>query len=213
MKRILLLSLVLMLGGVSLAWAGKEAYTLIMNQDEPLCQHMLAIFNADMKKERMLLYEKHKEFVVWERVDTGESQIDRYCRQTLQQTFDINNDGTDELVLRIRSCFQSQFRDFLYIFPRNSNATELLKDPNSHVLDTTKDRLEFQTYDLKKMPDVKSVAQLPGLYTILTLEPFQFKRTFYVSMTDLRQEFIVIAKYLHGEELDDVCYFRRKPQV
>ena len=33
MKRIALLSLVLILGGVSFAWAGKEAYTLAMSKD------------------------------------------------------------------------------------------------------------------------------------------------------------------------------------
>jgi len=151
--------------------------------------------------------------VVWEPVDTGEVPLYEYCRQILKQTFDINNDGTDELVIRTRHCFQSQLADRLYIFPRDSNADELYKAPKSQVLSTTKDRVAFQTYDLKKMPGVKSVAQLPGLHTILTLEPFKFRQTFYVSMTDLRQEFIVIAKYLRGEELDDVCYFRGKPLV
>ena len=136
-----------------------------------------------------------------------------YCSQTLKQTFDINNDGTDELIIRTRSCYQSQLRDGLYIFPPDSNADELYKDPKNQVLSTTEDQLKFMTYHLKKMPGVKSMAQLPGLHTILTLEPFQFKGTFYVSMTDLRQEFIVIAKYLRGEELDDVCYFRGKPLV
>jgi hypothetical protein len=207
MKRILLLSLVLVLGGVSIAWAGKEAYKMVMSQDKDLCAHMLAIFNADMKKDRMLLYEKHKEFIVWEPVDTGAVLMIPYCSQTLKQIFDINNDGTDELVIRTRSCFQSQLTDRLYIFPLDSNAIELLKDPKSQVTSTTEDRLNAMTYHLTKMPGLKSVAQAPGIYTILTLEPFKFKGTFYVSMTDLSQEFIVIAKYLHGEERDDLCYF------
>jgi hypothetical protein len=205
-------AVVFLLITTGVAWAGKEAYTLVMSKDKTVCTRMLAIFNADMKKERALMYEEHKEFVVWEPVDTGELLLDKYCSQTLKQAFDINNDGTDELVIRRRHCFQSQLTDRLYIFPLDSNAVELLKDPNAHVLDTTGDRLEFQTYELKKMPGTKAGAQFPGV-SRPTLEPFIFGQTFYVSMTDLRQEFIVIAKYLHGEELDDVCYFRGKPLI
>jgi hypothetical protein len=211
--RHIVFAIVLLCVTSGVAWAGKKAYKLVMSQDKDLCAHMLAIFNADMKKERALLYEEHKEFVVWEPIDPGRSPSDSYCRQELKQIFDINNDGTDELVIRTRHCFQSQLADDLYIFPLHGNAIELLKDPKSQVLSTTEDRLNAMTYDLTKMPGIKSVAQAPGLHTIITLEPFKFKGTFYVSMTDLRQEFIVIAKYLHGEQRDDVCYFRGKPLV
>ena len=211
--RHIVFAIVLLCVTTSVAWAGKEAYKLVMSQDKQLCESMLAIFNADMKKERVLEYEKHKEFVVWEPVDTGRSQSDSYCSHELKQTFDINIDGTDELVIRTRSCYQSQLTDSLYIFPLGSNIVELLKASTPHVSGTTGDKIAFQTYELKKMPGVKSVAQAPGIYTIVTLEPFKFKGIFYVSMTDLRQEFIVIAKYLHGEELDDVCYFLGKPLV
>ena len=82
-----------------------------------------------MKKYGGLEYEKHKEFVVWDSVETGAgSSQDKYCRQTLKQNFDINNDGTDEFVIRTRHCYKDQLTDRLYIFPLNSNAVELLKD-------------------------------------------------------------------------------------
>ncbi|BFU91118.1 MAG: hypothetical protein NTAFB01_23050 [Nitrospira sp.] len=203
----LALVVLLLTGGVS--WAGKEAYKLVMSQDKKLCQHMLAMFNADLKKDGALLYEQHREFVVWKPVDTGGDRTDKFCRQTLKQTFDINNDGTDELVIRRRHCFQSQLTDRLYIFPSNSNAAELLKDPNSRVLDTTPNHLEAMTYDFKKWPGTKSGDLVPDLYRTITLEPFQFGQTFYVSMTDLRQELVAIAKYLGGEDRDDVCYFQK----
>jgi hypothetical protein len=141
---------VLLLATTGVAWAGKEAYTLVMSQDKQLCESMLAIFNADMKKYRVLEYEKHKEFVVWEPVDTGEVLLNKYCSQMLKQTFDINNDGTDELVMRLRQCYKSQLTDSLYMFPLNSNAVELYKDPKNQVLSTTGDRIKFQTYHLKK---------------------------------------------------------------
>ena len=72
MKRIIVLCVAVLFATVGVAWAGKEAYKLVMSQDKELCAHMLAIFNADMKKYRAMEYEQHKEFIVWERVDTGE---------------------------------------------------------------------------------------------------------------------------------------------
>lgn len=207
----LALVVLLLTGGV--AWAGQEAYKLVMSQDSKLCRHMLALFNGDMKKGRGLAYEKHEEFIKWEPVESGEVLMDKYCRQTLKQTFDINNDGTDELVIRRRHCFQSQLTDLLYVFSQDSNVVELLKDPASQVLASTPNTLDAMNYELKKWSGVKAGELLPGIGPILTLEPFKFGQTFYVSLTDLRQEFIVIAKYLGGEELDHVCYFRGKPLI
>ncbi len=213
MRKMAILCVLVLFATVGVAWAGKEAYRMVMSEDKRFCQHMLAIFNGDLKKYGALLYEKHKEFIVWEPVDTGEVKIDKYCSQTLKQTFDINNDGTDELVIRTRSCYQSQLTDSLYIFPLNSNIVELLKAATPHAFGATSDGLWAMTYELKKMPGVKSGALFPGIHTIITLEPLKFGQTFYVSMTDLRQEFIVIAKYLRGEELEHVFYFRGKPLI
>lgn len=207
------LTLVFLLVMSGIAWAGKEAYRVVMSQDKKLCEHMLALFNADMKKYRRLEYEKHKEFVIWEAVETGEIVADKYCRQTLKQSFDINNDGTDEHVIRRRHCFQSQLTDLLYAFPLNINAVEQLKDPTSQILGTTPNKLEAMEYKLNKWPRAKAGELHPGIGPILTLEPFKFGQIFYVSLTDLRQEFIVIAKYVGGEELDHVCYFHGEPQI
>jgi len=43
-------AVVFLLITTGVAWAGKEAYKLVMSQDKQLCESMLAIFNADMKK-------------------------------------------------------------------------------------------------------------------------------------------------------------------
>jgi len=142
----IVLTMILLLATDGVTWAGKQAYKLVMSQNEKLCQHMVALFNADMKKYRGLEYGKHKEFVTWEPVENGALTPDKYCRQTLKQNFDINNDGTADLVIRTRQCYQSQLTDSLYIFPFNSNAVELLKNPTSQVLGTTPDRLEAMTY-------------------------------------------------------------------
>ena len=110
----IVLAIVLLCATCSVAWAGKEAYKLVMSKDEKLCTKILALFNADMKKYGGLEYEKHKEFVVWEPVETGlVSPQNKYCSQTLKQNFDINNDRTNELVIRRRHCFQSQLTDRL----------------------------------------------------------------------------------------------------
>lgn len=206
------LTLVFLLVMSGIAWAGKEAYRVVMSQDKKLCEHMLALFNADMKKGRGLEYQKHEEFIVWDPVDTGELPIHRDCRKTLTQTFDINNDRTDELVIRTRHCYKDQLTDSLYVFPFNSNAVKLFKEHSPQVWDAAIGSIDFQTYELKKMPGVGDSALFPSISRSI-LESFKFGQTFYVSMTDLRQEFIVIAKYLRDEEIDDVCYFRGKPLI
>jgi hypothetical protein len=70
MKRIALLSLVLILGGVSFAWAGKEAYTVAMSKDKVLCKNLLNLFNEDVKQHEELTYQ-HEAFT---RIQMGDYQ-------------------------------------------------------------------------------------------------------------------------------------------
>jgi len=43
---------------------------------------------------------------------------------------------------------------------------------------------------------------------IFTVQPFMLDGSAYVSLTDARAEWIVIAKYLGGERLEDQCYLQ-----
>ncbi len=43
---------------------------------------------------------------------------------------------------------------------------------------------------------------------VFTVQPFMLDGTAYVSLTDARAEWTVIAKYLGGERFEDQCYLR-----
>ncbi len=61
------------------------------------------------------------------------------------------------------------------------------------------------TYPLTSLPMEKGS---PTLTTLFTLHPFMLDGVTYVSLTDARREWIVIATYLRGERFEDLCYLR-----
>ena len=103
MKRIMLLSLVFVLGGVAVAWAGKEAYTLAMSKDKVLCKSLLNLFNEDVKKHGELTYQ-HEAFtrIQWETITSiyDERYPAHSCDSLQRANFDIDNDGQSNLVLK-----------------------------------------------------------------------------------------------------------------
>ena len=66
MKRILLLILIFFfLSSISFA----DEYVLVMSKDDNVCQHMLKLYNDDLKKYGEIKYSQHKEFntIKWEK--------------------------------------------------------------------------------------------------------------------------------------------------
>lgn len=213
MRRIILFCLVFLVATVGVAWAGTAAYKLVMSKDKELCTSMLKLFNEDMKKYGEIRYEEHPEFVRWESINgTQDRPYAKDCWQVLKSVFDINNDGTNDLVLRDRHCLQDVLNDSLYIFPADSQAAELITNPDAQVLASTKNKINFtgDVYYLRKGPKTKTGQLAAAIGGVLELQPFRKGQAFYISMTDLPQEWIVIAKYLHEEELEDICYFHGK---
>lgn len=130
-----------LLGGLGgSAWAGKDAYKLILSKDKEVCTSMLAMFNEDMRKYKVISPDKHKEFVRWELLNVPGSSP---CRQYWQSKFDINNDGADEIVIKVSSCLGGALTDLPYIFPSTSDVVERLKEPDSQVLASTPDKVEL----------------------------------------------------------------------
>ncbi|ULA62146.1 MAG: exported protein of unknown function [Nitrospira sp.] len=60
--RYLGLALVALLLTSGVAWAGQEAYRLMMSKDKELCKSALELFNADMKKYQEIRYQEHEIF-------------------------------------------------------------------------------------------------------------------------------------------------------
>lgn len=211
----LTLALIVLLTTCGVTWAGAEAYKLVLDKDKELCTGMLNLFNEDVRKYKFINSEKHKEFVRWEPLNAAGSSP---CGQYWQSKFDINNDGADEIVIRVRSCLGGAMTDLLYIFPLTSDVLERLKEPDSQVLASAPDKVELlgdggHWYALRELPVTKKDAPRPGIGGVLLLEPFVKGKTAYISMTDAHEEWIVIAKYLRGEALEDVCYLHGKSRL
>ena len=198
----------LVLATAGVAWAGKEAYKLVMSKENEVCAAMLKLFNGDKSKHGTIIFERHKEFIQWERVEVKPEPVDAaYCSQLLKARFDINNDGTDDLVIRTRHCFKSLLNDTLYVYPLESPIPEVLEDPQAQPLGA----LDFKSYDLRKGPmNQKGEPKAWIGWGALVLEPFKKGEKSYIVLSDYRQEWIAIAQYLGENNLDDVCYFHGK---
>ena len=110
MKRIVLSFVVLLLATAGAAWAGTQAYKLVMSKDKELCTNMLRLFNEDMKQYKEIRYDEHEVFtqVPWKVVDLGGDG--HGCIFLKNATFDINNDGKEDLVLiRVHPWLNSQY--------------------------------------------------------------------------------------------------------
>ncbi len=178
-----------------------ESYKVVMSKDEKVCNAMLAVYNEDMKAGGSIRYDEHEMFNIgW--------QTDARVPDVMDAVFDINNDGKQELVLRTTQGFHGIHTDTFYIFPESSDIlTRIKRGPGGlkPMLETPNWLFssEHPTYELKDLPS-PLVGSLDVYYV---LEPFVFNGTTYISMTDAGPSWIVIAKYLERERMQDICYF------
>ena len=95
-----------------------ESYTLVMGKAAAVCQHMLNLFNEDMKNFGELKYDQHEEFtsIDWTLV------LDDFCWRTHTAQFDIDNDGHEDVVLKHAACIRGRLSDSLYIYAEGMNA-------------------------------------------------------------------------------------------
>lgn len=205
------LTLIFLLVMSSIAWAGKEAYTLAMSKDKELCETMLELFNSDTKKYREIRYQEHESFskVPWEKIGVP-SRLAPSCQILQKAMFDINNDGRDELVIKLSACIHGQLVDSLYLFPLTSDILSKLKPDQPGGLSdlfTATDKV-YQTGEVYALSELNS-ANTDGLKMvtgIVKVNPLMWKKTTYLSITDLYPEWIVVAKYLQQEVFEDFCY-------
>jgi len=211
MKRIIVLSAVLLLAIAGSAWAGvyKGLYKLVWSQDKEVCSAILSLFNADMKQYGEIRYEQHKIFVEWKPMalpdDAGNADA---CGVLSTTTLDIDNDGRNDRLIRTSFCFHSILTDSLFIFPADSDIPAKLtwKDLGD-VLITVPNKVDIDSYELKYWPKSERGKWPVMVGRPLVLEPFVWQGITYLSMTDRYYGYrIVIAKHKGGETLEDVCY-------
>lgn len=121
MSNILIMFLALILFFMpSIVWS--EEYALVMSKEDNVCQHMLKLYNADLKKYGQVKYKQHKEFnwIKWEDKEisirpagTPEEVMDIDAKIAF---FDINNDSKDEAIIYHESMLFNRPMDVYDIF-------------------------------------------------------------------------------------------------
>jgi hypothetical protein len=75
----------------------------------------------------------------------------------------------------------------------------------------TPDRFE-RTGGTYPLVSLEAERGLPPLTTSFSIQPVILDRVAYISLTDGRREWMVIAKYARGERFEDQCYVKRVRQ-
>lgn len=226
MRRKIILVLILLVLPV-VVWG--DEYVLVMSKEDNVCQHMLGLYNEDLRKYGKIQYDEHEAFTVikWEEKkyyttypDGKKHYIDD--GSVLMSRFDINNDGKEEIVLKFNQFFKRDFADSLYFF--KSEYLDYFKDEvdvNGLYLKATGKMgtmaFKANVYQLKELPkallpagpgypEAKFYYSLGGLFFI---NPFLFKGNYYIDMkddTDI-EKWLVILKYTKDNQLKDICYY------
>jgi hypothetical protein len=122
---------------------------------------------------------------------------------------DLDNDGQQDLVVKTTFCMKGTPSDSLYVFPADSSVLDQASWQDMSPLLATSAKFERTggTYPLTSLR-TESVTTPPALTTVFALQLFRLDGITYVSLTDARREWMVIAKYLRGEKFEDQCYLK-----
>jgi len=198
---------------VGVVWAGERGYQLVVGRDSKLCARVLEAFREDVDDRGRLRYQ-HEIFrqIIWKPVELkGQGPKTSHCSSLDKAMFDVNNDGQQDLVVKTTFCMKGSPSDSFYMFPADSAVLEQANWQDLSPLLTTPDKFERTggRYPLSALP-MSSVSskEPPALSTMFTLQPFIMDEKTYVTLTDGRGEWLVIAKYLRGDQFEDQCYLR-----
>ena len=195
------------------AWAGERGYWLVVGRDSKLCARVLEAFREDVDDRGRLRYQ-HEIFrqITWKPVELrGQGPKTRHCSSLDKAMFDLDNDGQQDLVVKTTFCMKGSPSDSFYMFPADSAVLEQANWQDLSPLLATPDKFERTGghYPLSALP-MSSVSskEPPALSTMFTLQPFIMDEKTYVTLTDGRGEWMVIAKYLRGDRFEDECYLQ-----
>lgn len=144
----------------------------------------------------------------WEPVQlAGAGPKTRHCSILEKALIDLNNDGQRDLVVRTTFCMKGAPSDSFYLFPADSAVLNEATWQDLSPLLATPHKFERTggSYPLAALPMDKLA---PALTTTFAIRPFVQDGTVYVTLTDARQEWMVVAKYVGGERFEDRCYLR-----
>lgn len=211
-------------------------YQVVMSKNPALCSYMARLINRDMSKVGVVRYSDHRVFnaIHWEIMslpypgltESAYFDIKNNGKKYLVLRESSSLSGIDEEALFIYPGT---------LVPANV-LVDVQKLPGSKVrmgtLKTTHDGVteSWQSFiTLNELPKAfkekyfaeqrryfpynKSPA-LPVMGPYFVLRPFVWKGTYYLSITeqgppglDRYPKWFLIAKYLHGEDIEHICYF------
>lgn len=199
----------------------EESYTLVMSKDDELCNHMMKLFNQDLKKygwKGDAHQEKHDEFrrVPWKPARFS-TVIDGRTDYTDVEgaLFDFNNDGVEDFVVRWKSSLSNNRADSLYVLDRDM--AKRTHDLVYREFGDTTNQIDLAGWFYDVPLPVKTIG---GVRVLL---PFIYRETSYLLMRELFEVppitpgYAVIAKYGGGKftirdlsgKMEDVCYYQR----
>ena len=212
MKRLVFGFLVFMIS-VSVVWAGERGYQLVAGRGSKLCARVLEAFREDVDDRWRLRYQ-HEIFrqIAWKPVELrGQGPKTRHCSSLDKAMFDLDNNGQPDLVVKTTFCMKGSPSDSFYMFPADSAVLEQANWQDLSPLLATPDKFERTggAYPLTQLPTEEtgetgvSRTTLTGVFTV---QPFMLDGSAYVSLTDGRAEWTVIAQYRGSGRFEDLCY-------
>ena len=197
---------------VGVAWAGERGYQLVAGRDSKLCARVLEAFLEDVDDRWRLRYQ-HEIFrqIAWKPVELkGQGPKTRHCSSLDKAMFDLDNNGQPDLVVKTTFCMKGSPSDSFYMFPADSAVLEQANWQDLSPLLATPDKFERTggAYPLTQLPVEETGVSRTTLTGVFTVQPFVLDGRAYVSLTDGRGEWIVIAQYRGGGRFEDLCYLR-----
>ena len=197
---------------VGVVWAGERGYQLVVGRDNKLCARMLEAFREDVDDRGRLRYQ-HEIFrrITWKPVELkGQGPKTRHCSSLDKAIVDLDNDGQLDLVVKTTFCMKGSPSDSFYMFPADSAVLEQANWQDLSPVLATLDKFERTggAYPLTQLPAEETGVSRSPLTGVFTIQPFMLDGNVYVSLTDGRAEWIVIAQYRGGGRFEDLCYLR-----
>lgn len=174
-------------------------------KDRSFCERVTAYFGTRLTPDVELL-----KTVEWQPVELkGQGPKTRHCSALDRAVLDFNNDGRPDLIVKTTFCMKGAPSDSIYVFPAGNPVLDQLSWQDLSPLLATPDKFERTggVYPLTLLHGERAGAS-PALKTLFTIQPFVLDGRTYVSLTDNRREWMVIATYVNGERFDDQCYLR-----
>ena len=173
------------------------------------CQKVAKYFG-----DRLALDAELVKVVDWKPVELkGQGPKTRQCSSLDRAIMDLDNSGTKDLVVKTTFCMKGAPSDSLYVFPADSSVLEQTSWQDMGPLLATEDKFERTggTYPLVSLP-IEGSPIPPALATMFSARPFILDSVAYVALTDIKREWLAIAKYRGGQQFEDQCYLRAGKQ-